>query len=578
MAGPSRYGLATALVGLACITGLQASDPQRQLDGAPATAGQRANAIQTFNSVHSALRQWGSSLHHNGMSFYPVTIPEGNVFYHGAPSSQRPSGLEWLAFEMEHAANFALSGPRMPFHVPQNEQSRPESNPNEADGAVPERLELRSPSTAHDQLPMPPDDTGGPPNRPPPLTPTPWGRGYLQTYRAQRPLHLIYIDGQAAAKSDLGTLDSQDYILLDQSIPPRDPDSNLPRPGLPGVMTDGERGVKLCALAKDWGVDGWLRMEAGFEIIYCDFAAGSGLELVSTRASPYANETGGDNAEPWAGSGVLTFAWLRACAERYHGHVLGRAEIDFSGMVSAFAFGINTTNADATRLELPRILDSKREERRAIRDRLGEVIRTRKGKAATAINWQAITDDIVTRFSSRLAYMALDKPSAANLRFELATLLNPFMDFPADAESSHVDYGHNADLCATHYFGQALARRETWTPEDASVYEALRSVSQTICQTLLDARATLLSGTDDASAARRAIRDLVDDLRWTTWKECRGGCDALSKICLVPMFPAGAQEDYYAPRCKNISEVSLGYWWDWGQMSLAEVVAGMARV
>lgn len=41
------------------------------------------NAFAIFNSIHSAMRQWGSSVHHNGLSFYLSTAPEGSTFYHG---------------------------------------------------------------------------------------------------------------------------------------------------------------------------------------------------------------------------------------------------------------------------------------------------------------------------------------------------------------------------------------------------------------------------------------------------------------------------------------------------------------
>jgi hypothetical protein len=47
----------------------------------------RLNAFQIFNAIHSAMRQWGSSLNHNGMSFFLATVPEGQLFYHGSQNS-----------------------------------------------------------------------------------------------------------------------------------------------------------------------------------------------------------------------------------------------------------------------------------------------------------------------------------------------------------------------------------------------------------------------------------------------------------------------------------------------------------
>jgi hypothetical protein len=85
----------------------------------------RRNAFHIFNVIHSAMRQWSSSVNHNGVSFFLATIPEGNLFYHGRSSPDRPDSFEWLAFEVEHPSGFALSGdPRMP------PLGRPPNNPN----------------------------------------------------------------------------------------------------------------------------------------------------------------------------------------------------------------------------------------------------------------------------------------------------------------------------------------------------------------------------------------------------------------------------------------------------------------
>jgi len=49
------------------------------------------------------MRQFGSTLQHNGMSFAVVTMPEDTELYHGTFFSDRVNGTEWLAFEPEHA-------------------------------------------------------------------------------------------------------------------------------------------------------------------------------------------------------------------------------------------------------------------------------------------------------------------------------------------------------------------------------------------------------------------------------------------------------------------------------------------
>jgi len=49
------------------------------------------------------MRQFGSTLQHNGMSFAVATLPEDTELYHGTFFQDRINGTEWLAFEPEHA-------------------------------------------------------------------------------------------------------------------------------------------------------------------------------------------------------------------------------------------------------------------------------------------------------------------------------------------------------------------------------------------------------------------------------------------------------------------------------------------
>jgi hypothetical protein len=65
------------------------------------------NANHIFNSVHHSMRQLGNTLEHNGMSLAIVTVPEHTEFYHGTSSALRVNDTEWLAFDPEHAMNFA---------------------------------------------------------------------------------------------------------------------------------------------------------------------------------------------------------------------------------------------------------------------------------------------------------------------------------------------------------------------------------------------------------------------------------------------------------------------------------------
>lgn len=530
------------------------------------------NVFAIFNAIHSAMRQWGSSVHHNGLSFYLATVREGNVFYHGGFSPDRPDGFEWLAFEMEHAAQFAESwdftedlniqiGAESAHNMAtwknllrhRSSHARPSSNtPNESsfrDNSFSQRpLDMAE----HDGD----DENEDPhPHLLPPLH-TPF-RGYFHIYRADRPLNLLYIDGQAAAKAPLGSLDSQDLILLGRKDV---------APGLP-FSWELPRAEHLCGLAEEWKhpdgakIDGFIRMEAGFEILYCDFSKHGGLDLVSVQASPFRNETG---LEPHQVASVLE--WLRACAARFYGHPAGRVEIDWSSMVSAFFYPMNITNPERHRQDLPRVVNATLASRLVVRDRVRDVFAARGGqevRSRKVVNWQGVVDSIVTRFSERLGYIVNKEWSHEGLLHVLGTMVDPYISYTDNYPISE----HRAiDRCTQHYLDPSLPRPETWTPEDHAIATALKRVSHTICDSLFFARRVLRADTPNSDAgvkeAQQIIVELTGRLRWSTWREC-GRCQSPDEICSIPMFPVGASEDdFFRPSCKNITGLlqDFGYW------------------
>ena len=161
------------------------------------------NANHIFNAIHSSMRQWGSSLNHNGMSFFLATVPEGTQLYHGTWDPDFVKGMQWLAFEPEHALIFA--GPRrgpppgegkVPPHVESDGPDRHES-PHGGPGwrhygslrGFGQAAELPSRHREHND--RPPTDERGPRKHsehgPPPLPPGHIYRPYPPPPRKSRP-------------------------------------------------------------------------------------------------------------------------------------------------------------------------------------------------------------------------------------------------------------------------------------------------------------------------------------------------------------------------------------------------------
>ncbi|KAG9691414.1 hypothetical protein KCU95_g9588, partial [Aureobasidium melanogenum] len=660
------------------------------------------------------MRQFGSSLNHNGMSLFIATVPEGTELYHGTSTKDRVNGTQWLAFEPEHALIFARGRwgpppghppgdghappgeedgePKMPYHPegfpshsepiseddekkhdlsdgrpkhrggkdgkgrpgkthsdkgchgPSRNDSRPDG-PHHRPSPPPPPPHHGPPAGDHDDsprrcppgegrlpCPKPPDkDHRGPPRRGPPFEhhgpPPEWfehhdehhddqdhhehhgpppfeffdeidgphhdhpehrefslppigywvhrlgdllrnpkrrhvppptdlaskpvqpevietraeqeplapgnpedqNSGYLHTYRTRHSLRLLYVDGQSAAKSNKGTLDTQDVLLLEDSI---DHDS--------GMFGERERAAQLCKLAHEkWndGVDGILRMEGGFEIILCDFAAH--LDVVSiAKTNPKAGGGfvgGSDNGDG--------FNYYRAVAARYHGIGGGRAVLDYEEFVSAFAYPEAVSFDDTGRPRLNNGTAAIDDMRRAV-----DKMILQKSDNIETVNWQAIADMVVVRYADRIEYLASGSlKSLAALQSEIERALRPFVDYNARNSSSEIE------RCASQFM-----------PNSTNVAaQAIRQVTNTLCSILVTS-----SEQTDYTIALEQIKQLKEYLAWTTWKQCRG-C-AADEICFLPIWPVGTAEDFEQPKCR--SDVSLGpgqgggdrYWNDFG--------------
>ncbi|KAH0238090.1 hypothetical protein KCV06_g534, partial [Aureobasidium melanogenum] len=563
------------------------------------------------------MRQFGSSLNHNGMSLFIATVPEGTELYHGTSTKDRVNGTQWLAFEPEHALIFARGrrGPP-PGHPPGDGHAPP---PEEEDAKTRRRntiflmadqntVEAKMVKVAQARLTATKDVTAllvmtlvltvriivhrhhrtmvhqqaimmthlaaallakatflapGLQARiiadllaevlplsimNPHLsgsntmmsimmrirmimstTPEDQDSGYLHTYRTRHSLRLLYVDGQSAAKSKKGTLDTQDVLLLEDSI---DHDS--------GMFGERERAAQLCKLAHEkWNdrVDGILRMEGGFEIILCDFAAH--LDVVSiAKTNPEARGGFGGGSDNGDG-----FNYYRAVAARYHGIGGGRAVLDYEEFVSAFAYPEAISFDDTGRPRLNNRSAAIDDMRRAV-----DKMILQKSDSIETVDWQAIADMVVARYADRIEYLASGSlKSLAALQSEIERALRPFIDYNARNSSSEIE------RCASQFM-----------PNSTNVAaQAIRQVTNTLCSSLVTA-----SEQTDYTIALEQIKQLKEYLAWTTWKQCRG-C-AADEICFLPIWPVGTAEDFEQPRCR--SDVSLGpgqgggdrYWNDFG--------------
>lgn len=258
--------------------------------------------------------------------------------------AERPPSFEWLAFEIPHAEMFAsrVKRPRPPKDDDDGDEKDVDSLVNLRNMSLEQRLSL-----------------GGPEFEVEP--------GYLHIYQTNRPMKVLYLDGMAAANSDRGTLDSEDLMLLNFTG---------------GIWDEWGRATELCDLALELGVEGFIRMECGFELIKCDFS--EGMDFISHKRRP-------DISSPEGLNMMFLFEFVREIGSRYHGIDAGRVLLDYSSMVSAFFYPTNLSNPDPDprQSKLPRLVKTDDNVLKQIRSDVRGAVVDSKGPG---INWQGVSD------------------------------------------------------------------------------------------------------------------------------------------------------------------------------------------
>lgn len=174
-----------------------------------------------FASVSTLLHQWSNTIFPNGHTIAAVEIPAYTLLYHGliSPEEQNPEppSPEWLAFDLEMA--YGIMG-----------SSR---------------------------------------------------NSFLLSYQTTRPVKALYFDGESATLMGLGQMDTQMLQLFGNVTGPGNSGRGF------GLGAEYLRAHGLCDWLEEaglrgpgWGFEGIVRMNAGFEMIWCDFVSPS-LRLVS---------------------------------------------------------------------------------------------------------------------------------------------------------------------------------------------------------------------------------------------------------------------------------------------------------
>ncbi|KAG8213368.1 hypothetical protein J3R82DRAFT_11859 [Butyriboletus roseoflavus] len=379
------------------------------------------------------------------------------------------------------------------------------------------------------------------------------------TFAATRPLKVIYFDGNSAAKLPYGTLDTQDLIAWSK---------------ISDGSQSGERKriQDLCKWGRNFGVDGFVRMEMDFEIMLCDFTSGVRVafaNLVSRRAiSPM---------KP----AFVSFEVLNAGSwhNRFPGET--RVQLDLAGLVSFYdtqlAPSLTAIRAGQERWD-HRVGNISKEDLSAIKSRLEAVLIRPRG-LSSGIDWTTLVQVIVDRYSERLEltrYLLNSSTTgpdeivdlANKTQAQLRIMLTPYLLFSAtpidESDKTELDWTVPIyKLCATTHTYSMESELDSMTDAEKLLLKAVRGTSREICRVVTKMWAAgVYAGIDPLLNTKESLdvseithlfitwaedlNSLVAWLDWSVWVKCNPGCGP-EEMCYLPTWPVGFPRMEWSP-------------------------------
>lgn len=485
--------------------------PRRSTDHGPVHS-QPDTSNLIFASFAGLLQQWPNSIFPNGHSIVSGIIPRGTLLYHGANNRESsPDGMEWLSFD-----------PEMAYVIHSSRE----------------------------------------------------GETSLYTYSTQRPLKVIYLDGQSASLGTAGYMDSQS-LLVNRTV-----SEDLNEFGPTDLLRGEYRRAKgLCQVGKKLGFEGIVRMNTGFELIWCNF--GEGLEHFgeTNTTDPFENaddvpkhhnpafkvKTSAFYAEaPWENT--------RAATLHYHEPGETRVKLDATSFISFYdrldsLSEIRSNMKQEYRRSVHRLHGISDEDIIKLMSRLEKVL-SRKNSEGWEINssapdWQGIVRNIIQRYSSRLLelkYIMSDSTRNATVKAMDArrltyAMLMPYVNF-SNFSTTDLFWTESAwENCKLSFTFNERSRIDH-TESSRVIIGAIEGTLDRLCGTIKRIfTETIRLGLAESYPQldydplletrsqyyvhewKQNIDELMAWLGWPCWLRCKPEC-SVDELCMIPMWPA----------------------------------------
>ncbi|CAK5273585.1 unnamed protein product [Mycena citricolor] len=378
-----------------------------------------------------------------------------------------------------------------------------------------------------------------------------------------------------AANMITGTLDSQDLLIWGDADPKR-------------WLDEGQRISGLCKWGKEFGIDGFVRMEMDFEVMVCDFENGLKLDSADFLASWYprweppissAHRSDviesriHDDADPLIVRQILGAEVLRAGMwhNRYPGDI--RIQLDLSRAVSFYDIDLVPSLvahrlASQDRFE-HRLINISAADLHAVNLRLRSVLAEPPAPSASGVDWKALFHVPVARYSDRLelvSHLLQSRAEEALIHVQLRVMLTPYILHSAVPDGAHDGDAWAVPIwkkCATRHSDPIRQREDSLTPSERTLLAALEGVNREICRVVVGMWALgvhagldpLIPGDPGADSVnlvdswRASLQNLMSWLDWSVWIKCRPACGA-EELCYLstwPYFWSGLEEGSKPP-------------------------------
>lgn len=422
-------------------------------------------------------------------------------------------------------------------------------------------------------------------------------RNDLCRYMSTRPLRIIYLDGQSASLGTAGFMDSQS-VIINGTVNLEFEDR--------GHFLEAEylRAGHLCAIGKNWGFEGVVRMNSGFELIWCDFTQGIKLlGCTNTTHPPEGSQVVSSTvpsteiSTPVHSRIALNARWSfgRAASRHFFSPGEVRAKLDPSGFIS---FYDRIPSLDAKRrLDGSdkgsrfdhRLYGISSSDATQIQDRLFNVIARKNAQDwklddPDRLDWRDVVLSIIQTYDQPLTELAFvlrrDDISmieqVLQVRDSTYGMLMPYIDFSNWNITDSTWVNRGIEHCTKAFTSAHDYADSELTDSIQLIINAIEGTLARLCTTVhqifaqsfhmvssstvdLDGRVDL-----DKSSSRmvkskllewtKLSDDLINWLGWSTWGHCDPICKS-NEICMPPMWPVvmGSQISTYQPVCLNIT-------------------------